>query len=239
MKQHGFFYCIALIIITLSILGITFYPTSAADTISSTSKSWIDNFDSEILNSRWSWVREDPAYWSLTSNPGYLHIIAQEGGLIGPGGDAKNILLTTAPFGNYQITSLVTIAPVESFQGAAVYIYQDDDNYIKISRRYGGTGQMITYRQEVEGVHSAYNMDETATTVYLRISRAGDLYDGTYSVDGATWFTIGQFSQVFDNPKIGLGSESGPSLMEIPSDYDFFQLDDYTNYIYLPCVLNK
>ena len=211
---------------------------SAATRFTTTYDTWTDNFDSVSLNSRWSWIREDPTHWNLTSNPGYLRIITQQGGLIDIGGTAKNILLTAAPIGRYQITTRVTITPTENFQGAAIFVYQDDDNYLTIARRYGNENK-VSLRKEVNGVQTTLEVLEAATTLYLRIDRNGDTYTGTYSTDGIVWINIGGFDLTFNSPKVGIGSQGGTSLIEIPSDFDFFQLVDYTNHLFLPLTSKK
>ena len=40
---------------------------------------FVDNFDSPILDSCWSWVREDTSRWSLTEQPGWMRIRTQDG----------------------------------------------------------------------------------------------------------------------------------------------------------------
>lgn len=234
IRKYVFLKSVAIIVV--SIWGLNFTIRQAHATYPNVSSAivWIDNFDSASLDSRWSWIREDPSHWNLTSMPGFLHIITQLGS-VGVGNDAKNLLLTSAPHGNYRITTKVSIEPTANFQGAGIFVYQDDNNYLKVSRRFGN-GQKVTFRQEINGEIYSFDDEVTASTVYLRLSRDGDAYVGMYSLDGVTWSYLGQYNQSMTNPKIGIGSENGPSEIEIASDYDFFQLDDYTNYLFLPSL---
>lgn len=41
--------------------------------------------------------------------------------------EQKNILLTSAPDGDYRITTRVRVSPTENYNGAALYVHQDDD----------------------------------------------------------------------------------------------------------------
>jgi hypothetical protein len=106
-----------------------------------------------------------------------------------------------------------------------------------LSRRFG-TNQQINLRHESNDVINLdIAFDETATTVYLRVTKEEDVYSGYYSLDGDSYTYVGQTSGVLTNPRIGILSESGPSVMEIPSDYDYFELETNVNWLYLPLVI--
>lgn len=198
-------------------------------------KTWEDDFSSMTLNSAWSWINEDPTHWSLTDNPGFMQIITQNGGIFARA--HHNLLITEAPFGNYQITTKVTISPTENYQGAAIIVYVDDDNYIRVSRRYADAGE-VNFRHEDNDIQLVNNyVSETATTLFLRIVKVGNVYSGFYSLDGISYIYIGQTTAAFTNSKIGIISESGPSTTEIPSDYDFFKLEYNYHSLYLPLVI--
>jgi len=188
-----------------------------------------------LLHSRWSLLREDPTHWSLTAHPGFLRIVAQPGGLFQDGNNARNLLFRPAPPGPYQITTKVTMMPTENFQGAAIYVYQDDDNYLRLSRQYGN-GDTVDLRLEVNGVAVTVSLPESATTVYLRIAREGDSYTASYGTDGSSWTLVGGKNMHVINPKVGIGSECGPSTTEIPADFDYFQLEDSSHHVFLPAV---
>lgn len=197
---------------------------------------WVDDFSVPTLSSAWSWLNEDPTHWSLTNSPGFLQITTQTGGIFS--GAYHNLLLTEAPSEEYQITTRVTISPTETFQGASIIVYGNDDNYVRVSRRFANAGDEINFRHESnDTVLVNIGVSETATTLYLRITKEGDLYSGFYSIDGNSYSYIGQTEAVITNPKIGILSENGPSTTEIQSDYDFFKLENNINWIYLPLVI--
>ena len=193
---------------------------------------WIDQFDSLNLDSRWEWVREDPTHWSLTDRPGLLRITTQEGSMHKSDNTGKNILLTNPALEDFQITTKVTFSPIENFHSAAVVIYQDDDNYIQLDRRYSNL-DMITFRLEEGGIFSGWGITETATTVYLRIVKFGDVYASSYSIDGNNWIEVYQFNASFSSPKVGLTANNGPSTLEIPADFDYFQLSEPGEILYV------
>jgi regulation of enolase protein 1 (concanavalin A-like superfamily) len=223
------------ILLCVLIAVFCLFPLSGSAGPTAPSFKWVETFDELDLNSRWSWVREDPTHWSLSVNPGFMHIITQPGGLLAGDNNAQNLLLSPAPPGDFVITTRVKIEPTENFQGAAIFVYQDDDNYLTVTRRYGN-GQVVTFREEVNAVSSSFSTPETATDLYLRITRVGGVYEGMYSLDANLWVLLGSFSPNFVNPQIGIGSQSGTSLNEIPTDYYDFQLDSYANCLYLPVI---
>jgi beta-xylosidase len=205
------------------------YPGSVAY-----SHVWLDDFASSSLDSLWSWVREDDTHWSLTDNPGFLRITTQTGGVVGPPNDQNNLLLTSAPSGDFQITTRVSIAPTQNFQFAALQVYQDDDNYVQINRAYAN-GDTVNFDLEVGGVITNVQVAVANTTLYLRIAREGDTYTGYYSTNGSTWTQVGQHTASLTHPAVGVSAGNNLSgVPEIPADFDYFQLEsdfpafDYT-----------
>jgi beta-xylosidase len=221
-----------LLILVILITGVSISPTLAAPankpyisvTLTGTS-SWTDDFNSPTLDSRWSWAREDPTHWSLTSSPNNLRIISQPGNLFGTGpgnNNQKNILLTNPSMSDFQITTKVSFNPTQNFQNAALLVYQDDDNYISLERVYG-FGNSSEFILEQGGVPTFTVSANTATTTHLRIIKRGNTYTGLSSFDGATWNIMGQFNAMFSSPKIGLGAGNGGSGgTEIPANFDYF-----------------
>lgn len=199
--------------------------------------TWEEGFDSPNLDSRWFWVREDPTHWSLTDNPGYMRITTQEGSLHLDGNSMKNLLLTPVSSADFRVQTRVDFSPTENFQVAGLYIYQDDDNFVILSRDYGN-GNKVSMRNEDAGLLDSYiSVDETTTDVYLRIDKEGDSYMGFYSTDGVHWTWVGQVIATLLSPKVGIGARNGPATTEIPADFDYFQLSLFRYSIYLPLVL--
>ena len=235
MKRTQIYISLAIVFSGALSLWAVLEPTHTAAAIDTIDQSWTDDFSSPTLDSRWSWMNEDPTHWSLTAKPGYLRITTQSGSLFS--GIYNNLLVTDAPFGSYQITSRVSITPTENFQGASIVVYGDNENYCRIARRFAGTGGQVNLRcYEGGSMVDDIGVDEPATSVYLRLTRVGDTYEGYYSPDGNSYQYVGQVSATIPNPMVGIVSENGPSTTEIQSDYDSFQLEDQTQRIFLPLV---
>ena len=196
-----------------------------ASQLENSNSGWIDPFDGTTLDSRWEWVREDPTHWSLTDHPGFLRITTQPGSISGSDNNAKNILLTNPDLADFKITTKVTFSPTENGQSAAIIVYQDDDNYIQLRRRYN-TADIVSFVYEAGEDIDGFGGLVSATDTYLRIIKVGDLYVGSYSVDGNTWIDLGKLYASFANPKVGLMTFNEDATSEIPADFDYFQFDE-------------
>jgi hypothetical protein len=197
---------------------------------------WKDGFDLPTLDGRWEWVREDNSLWSLTANPGNMQIISS-GELYTTVNDQKNVLLTSAPNGDYRITTRVQASPTENIHGAAIYVYQDDDNYIELTRIYSN-GQNVELRIEIGGVIQSFPVSVTQNDILLRIVNEGDVYYGWFSEDnGTTWNFVEQFGVAFSNPRVGLGAKMGVTTTPLTADFDWIHLENYMEQIFLPLII--
>ena len=217
-----------LLMIAIFLVSILTLPVSAdleLESITALNYVWQDDFDSTVLDPDWSWVREDSDHWSLTDNPGYLQITTQTGGVGGWANDQQNLLLTSAPSGDFQITTKVTINPSQNFQYAAIQVYQDDDNYVQINRAYAN-GDTVNFDLEIDGYPTNIQVAVPDTTLYLQIRREGNSYMGYYSTDGSTYNLVGEHIANLDYAAVGLGAANNTDgLPEIPADFDFFKIE--------------
>jgi arabinan endo-1,5-alpha-L-arabinosidase len=90
------------------------------------------DFDATTLPSRWSWVNEDAANWSLSSDPGTLTIVGQGGQFYETGHDGQNVLLEKAPAGNFVAQTKVALDPTQNTAQAGLVLWQNDDNWMKL-----------------------------------------------------------------------------------------------------------
>ena len=65
----------------------------------------------------------------------------------------ENILLTLASGLDYQISTRLAFTPTENYHEAGLLIYQDDDNYVLLSRAYVDGG-IVRIKSEIGGVTS-------------------------------------------------------------------------------------
>ena len=202
-------------------------PTATATGTPCATCTWRDDF-SGSLDPAWSWVRGDATHWSLGGRLGFLRITTQAGNLAASSNDARNLLLQPAPGGDYEITTRVEFAPTQNTQQADLLVYQNDDNYLTLSRLYDNAlgGNAVQFVHETGGTATAVDLNTDLTIIYLRIVKVGTTYTGYYSPDGIGWTQVGQFTGVsLAAPQVGLSAWNGGSATEIPADFDWFCLN--------------
>jgi Beta xylosidase C-terminal Concanavalin A-like domain len=199
---------------------------------------WADQYSSSTLDPSWGWIEEDPPYWSLTARPGFLRLITQQSN--------ENRLVRNAPARNFEMRTRFFFAPTENFQFAGLYVYGDEDNFLKLGRAYCsaapptcvGNGIYFDRVEGGSGVGSNYAMATTVTNeAYLRIVRTGAEWTAYVSENGTTWTLVGTHTIGFTPTKIGLiASNQGQDVGEIPADFDFFVLELAAYHLYQPIV---
>jgi beta-xylosidase len=185
-----------------------------------------DDFEGALADG-WEWTRENPKYWNLTENPGWLQIM-NRGGYVSKNSQ-ENILLRLAPEGNFEIITKLKFQPDHNFQFAGLIMLLDNKNYLQFGRAYCGysppcvdDGFYIDYYEE-----GKTNGDNFATvapdtdTIYLRLSKRATRFNAYYSENGADWLPIGEKNIQFKPISVGLVSGQGSSS-KIPSDFDYF-----------------
>jgi beta-xylosidase len=186
-----------------------------------------DAFDGPDLDPAWSWVREDKDHWSLTDNRGRMRIITQQGDIWEDSNNLRNLLLQRAPDGDVTVSTRLTLNPYTHAQQAGLVVYQDDHNYVRLTRGYILTGDYVQFALERSGATTEQRVPVADTTVYLAVSRTGSSYRGLYSVDGTNWLPVGQFDSVdLSEPRVGISAWNGNHpAPEIPVDFDFFRIE--------------
>jgi serine/threonine protein kinase/ABC-type branched-subunit amino acid transport system substrate-binding protein len=189
-----------------------------------------DEFEGSLIRG-WSWLDEDPDRWNMTAAPGALRITTQGEFLYGQG-RPSNLLLRDAPSADFEIVIRVAFTPVQNFQQAAIFVFEDEDNFVSLNRGFcdlsGCVGSGIHLDAEQNGETSSHGlMPVTLGTTFIRLRREGGTYTGYYSADGQLWLEIGRLDSPISPVKVGLtanNSSSDPGVSQIPADFDFFQV---------------
>jgi hypothetical protein len=190
-----------------------------------------DEFESGTLDGAWLWVREDPIRWGFGGplnrrGYGYLSITMQSGDLLN-GNNVRNILLRNAPPGDMEISTKVDFwgeATSENDYQAGLLVYQDDQNYVKLARRIGGSDE-IEVLAEVNGVLAYQYSTPIASPVPLRLARAGNTISAYYSSDGIVWRRLGEPVVVdWPAPRIGLTAYSALDISPVTAYFDWFRV---------------
>jgi beta-xylosidase len=187
-----------------------------------------DDF-SEALADGWTWVREDPRNWSLTTIPGSLQINVGKGYV--PAHANSNLLLRSAPNGNFRIETQIDFEPDQNFQFAGLIMYESDSNFIQAGRAYcsavGCIGEglyMDYYRRGVVVKPDFGQTYEENAAILIRLSRRENTYNFELSTDGRVWFVIGTHTSDINPLQIGLvaGQNLGASFPA--AEFDYFEV---------------
>ncbi len=178
--------------------------------------SYRDNFMADTIGFQWSWVRENPAGWSLSEKRRYLTITANEGDLKGSSNNAQNILLQSANT-DWFVESRIEFSrrPSRTDQQGGIIAYQDDDNYVKMvyiysSKGFMGGDEYIELLVENEGAqYSAANIPVSRLisdklAVIFRLEKTGSHYTASFSTGGDDFIPLGSTDVVLSNIRTGI-----------------------------------
>jgi len=201
-----------------------------------------EGFDSTTLGSEWSWLGEHEGHWSLEDEPGALRIQTQSGTITGSANDQANLLLRDAPTGNYRVTTQVEFHADQDFQHAGLYLYEDEDHYVRLTRAQStqGVGQGIYFGVEAGESYTGTALADTAAVVFLKLGRRDDTFNASYSTDGVLWHLVGQQELPGFRPsQVGISAANGdaPYATEIPADFEWLRIDQLCSQITLPSVV--
>jgi beta-xylosidase len=231
------FYLLAIFILLIMLVGITNNHKVLAITngdsavflplVLSNYPCEVDNYDSTELRNEWHWLREDPTHWSLSARPGFLRIVTQNRDIWGASNNAPILLQQLQPPTSDKLTirTRVVVVPQENFHQGGLIIYQDDDNYVRLTFSYI-YGPAFEFGNEIMQAFNSFQVaaPNNVNDFHLQIIKNGMAYTGYYSLDGNSWTEIGTYNSVNILPnQIGLIAFGAGSTLEIPADFDYFQ----------------
>lgn len=181
------------------------------------------------LSSSLTWKNEQKDKWTLTDN-GFLQIIGQNDVLI-TNGTQNNLLCAPLPEGDFAASTHVITSPNANFQQAAIFIYENGDNFVTINRGYcdlsgcktGGNAFYMDYK--VNGVWGTYNFPAQETDVYLKLERVGTVLSGYYATKPGEWNRLGRFGDLFELNEVCLGASNGADVnSDIVAQFDYLDI---------------
>lgn len=185
-----------------------------------------DEFEGE-LGDGWQWVREESRYWSLTSSPGWLEIIARPGFL--SQGNVKNLLLRQAPQGDFELETNLRFQPTGNFQLAGLLIYQSAGDHIVFGRAFcnqpqcTGDGFYLDLFSDSNLSPENFATDASNTdTTQIRLRREGHVYTGYVTTDGAEWTLIGAHRSAMVPMYVGIIAGQAFGSWPKPAYFDYF-----------------
>lgn len=187
-----------------------------------------DDFSGEIHPS-WTIIDENSSKWAVTD--GRLQIIGDDPSLL-IDGNQTNLFWQPIPSMDFQITVHVVAETTSDFQQAAIFIYQDRDNYVTINRGYcslcaaGGSGIFMDYK--LAGSFGNYNVVAEVDDVYLRLVSQNDQIVGFYALEQNAWQRLGRVGNFLKAGYVGLGVSNSDGAHNYNDDliaiFDFFEV---------------
>ena len=194
------------VIRTLGAIGAsTLLGAAAAD-----ASPFSDQFNGTTLNPGWTVTSPNPASSVALDGSGHLVITAsyQNGGsdlFTGSNYNAPVILQSVDPNANYTITTSLSFNPTNNYQGAGILLATTTSPFTSalqfnriVERAFypNGGGSIV----EGAGGSNAYS----SGTIYLEVSKVGNVYTSAYSSNGINWTTLGSETNTTAYTEIGL-----------------------------------
>ena len=184
-----------------------------------------DEFEGGALNrQRWSIVNEDPGTWKLRD--GKLVITTLDGDVFNERYDLRNVFLQATNPGDFEVVTRTDFVVRQGFDQAGLIVWQDHNNYIRLSNAFVGGRRWIITR-ELGG--QAVNQDLPNTmgdAVWMKIARRGRTYECSVSADGERWWPVGiPLAADFSEVQVGLAAASPRGGRRADAAFDFFRVN--------------
>lgn len=177
----------------------------------------------------WEWIDSDKDTKYETKESGLSIKIPSAKDLYASATNAPRLL--KAVTGNFEIETRVKFSPTENYQGAGILIYNDEKNYIRLERGFGGTGggdSGVRLDRSEKGSYDAITTPDKFPTeakqVDLKIVRKGKDFKAFWreNEDGE-WKLVGEYSADYpETVKIGLIGVN--TAAEITAEFAYIKL---------------
>ena len=198
-----------------------------------------DQFDGTALDTaRWDEVAHD-AVGGYTVGGGALNLIAGAGTFAGNATNSPPLILQEQPDDEWTLTTKVTFDPTGEGQQAGLLLYQNDDNYIRLSHTFAAERRVELFKEDGGAAVFGQSVALPAgapTTLYLRVTFNGaDNVRGYWSADGGQWTPVATTTIAgINNPDIGVYANNGnvPAGATPTAAFDWVGIDDAVR----PCL---
>jgi hypothetical protein len=147
-------------------------------------------------------------------HPGILRIPVDAGDLWEGINDTRNCLFRDLPPDWTSIRlKIASFNPVQNNQQATLLAYQDDDNYVQISRTFEGFNRILFTNEEGGTAINLNSNEESATSnIFLRLDRdpSSETITSYYSLNGTDWIKSGTVVHTLINVRLGIETGASP-----------------------------
>jgi regulation of enolase protein 1 (concanavalin A-like superfamily) len=205
--------------------------TTTPPTTTGVAPIYNDNFDGAWNSgSVWTDPNNDVTY-SFTARPGFLRLTVPDGNDLAGAVNYDAPRLLVPQNGGFSLETLVEFDPQETYQGAGLLIWQDEDHFIRLEFAYGGMSGREKNVSFVKGEHgdlelvNSISLPNTLKRIELRLQRVGNQYVARYRQVGGTWLEIGttDFS-LNDTVNVGITQVTQYTSSVISADFDYFRV---------------
>lgn len=201
--------------------GLYTTPLANVDVPAAELPAFSDEFDGDVLQPQWSWLRQ-PATSSYAVSNGTFRFDTQPGELY-VGQHTASVLMEHEPSSDYvvevKLSMTEPVAGIFNYVQGGVVIYENDDNYIKLVASSINQTRQIEFAKQYgsSDANARYGncfLASPADATYLRIVKrsrsAGETYTAYSSHDGMAWTKGPTWThRLGSKAKIGLVSMSG------------------------------
>lgn len=193
------------------------------------SSSIREEFDGKISPGiGWTWLRNDPSNWSLSTTPGWLRINLSTAGYLS--GLPTNVLTTSAPQGDFDIRTSVKFSPSQNFEFAGLIVLFDEKSVLQAGRAYcdlgncPGSGFYFDNLQNGSAVGGNSGTAGSSSVSQIRVVRQGNTYTAYYQTDGVNWVVIGSHTVDRQPVSIGLIAAQAPAA-GVFAEFDYIEIN--------------
>lgn len=205
-------------------------PSVTPDAAFTTDKQTIfrDDFN-RFLEPGWRWKNENPSNWSLTTRSGTLEIQCDRGYI--NLGNAKNLLLHTAPTGDFIVETGFSFLPNNSDQFAGLVLFASETDFIQ-----AGLG----YCSKVVGcIEKGFYIDRykggklqlpriaipfSGNAIAVRMSVQGEILTVSTSPNGNIWYRVLQQPLEFSPTETGIFTGQNNETQTITATFEYFEI---------------
>ncbi|MDF2595543.1 MAG: family 3 glycosyl hydrolase, partial [Clostridia bacterium] len=198
------------------------------------------NSSLEKVKDFWTINNEAPENYELKPGMG-LRLPTLKGDIYGTNRVWNNAF--TAPAGgNWDIVTKVyfPVAPNATYQQTMLLAWQDEDNYIKVDAERGGSGIVVQAGRELSGTFSGVGSSSISAngdgslTIYFRLTKSGNQYQGSYSFNGIDFMNVGTLMDVnLNNIQVGVFATKNTDNAIIDSYIEYIQVLSGTEQMFI------
>ncbi len=241
---------VACIVITLLVSFVSFAhffqpQSSFAQEENDDTYELVEKFSAPSLQEPWFWLREDSDNWFIDDATQQL-VITTTAGTLDSDHLINNMLLRPNPAGPAIWSARLNFVPTETAQESSIFLYNDDDNYIKMSRIFNdetlkGDTFLFVHESNGELVESGTLAVEPGIVSFeLTLVHSGGRVVGYVDIGNGERVQVGSSDTNEDFINFGLSSYHGVFIDQpapISAKFDQIERDAFTFSGYMPVVV--